>query len=386
MAQDDDRRIPAGNVQIADYLVTFRKEFDFLFHRMQFGGSGWESNPPETFYMPPNGFEVLSPIAKLLNKLSVSQLAELSKLSKSYISQVKHGKRPPSQKLMEALKQFYDQKSKRNGLTVSKAIDLFLKSRRDGLSPRTVNDFYRCYLTKAIPVLGLTPTPGVVNAFLHSLGCSEGGKHAYFRAIRVFYRWLYSPKSGFNFDDKANPIKWIDAPKVPKLILPSLNKDQVRFLIDTVPNIRDKAIISLFTESGLRLSELAGIKLVDMDWESCTIRVMGKGRKEAYAPFGELSAQYLKAWLTEFQPNGGNIWGINKWGIEEMLKELRRLTGLPCNPHTFRRTFACLLRKAGVDSMTIKDLGRWESLEMVQRYTRSVSFKDSLRFYKAPLS
>jgi integrase len=62
------------------------------------------------------------------------------------------------------------------------------------------------------------------------------------------------------------------------------------------------------------------------------------------------------------------------------------VTNLYCNPHTFRRTFACLLRKAGVDTMTIKDLGRWESLEMVQRYTRSVNFQDSLKFYKAPLS
>jgi len=57
----------------------------------------------------------------------------------------------------------------------------------------------------------------------------------------------------------------------------------------------------------------------------------------------------------------------------------------PCNPHAFRRTFACLLRKAGVDTMTIKELGRWESLEMVQRYTRSVTFNDSLKLYKAPL-
>ena len=68
-----------------------------------------------------------------------------------------------------------------------------------------------------------------------------------------------------------------------------------------------------------------------------------------------------------------------------MPKRLHERTNLPCNPHTFRRTFACLLRKAGVDTMTIKDLGRWESLEMVQRYTRSVTFEDSLKFYKAPL-
>lgn len=58
----------------------------------------------------------------------------------------------------------------------------------------------------------------------------------------------------------------------------------------------------------------------------------------------------------------------------------------PGNPDTFRKTFACLLRKAGVDTMTIKVLGRWESLEMAQRYTRSVTFDDSMKHYKAPLS
>ena len=113
-------------------------------------------------------------------------------------------------------------------------------------------------------------------------------------------------------------------------------------------------------------------------------RIIGKGRKEAYAPFGALSERYLKEWLSQYNPNG-NIWGLKPRGIQQMLEALSKDTGLPCNAHTFRRTFACLLRKAGVDTMTIKDLGRWESLEMVQRYTRSVSFQDSLKFYKAPL-
>lgn len=114
------------------------------------------------------------------------------------------------------------------------------------------------------------------------------------------------------------------------------------------------------------------------------IRIIGKGRKESYSPFGESSARYLELWLGQYIPNG-NIWGINKWGISIMLRRLKVRTGLPCNPHIFRRTFACLLRKAGVDTMTIKDLGRWESLEMVQRCTRSVSFQDNLKFYRAPL-
>ena len=156
-------------------------------------------------------------------------------------------------------------------------------------------------------------------------------------------------------------------------------------LLDRANCLRDKAIISLFTESGLRLSELSNIKLEDINWDNRIIRILGKGRKEGFAPFGELSRSYLKEWLAQYQPNG-NIWGMNKNGIQTMLRRLEKETGLPCNPHTFRRTFACLLRKAGVDTMTIKDLGRWESLEMAQRYTRSVTFQDSLKFYKAPLS
>ena len=157
-------------------------------------------------------------------------------------------------------------------------------------------------------------------------------------------------------------------------------------LIELADNTRDKAIIALFTESGLRLTELTNIMPNDIEWSNRTIKVLGKGRKEAYAPFGELSEQYLRQWLAQYQPGEGNIWGMNQWGITSMLRRLQQKTGLPCNPHTFRRTFACLLRKAGVDTMTIKDLGRWESLEMVQRYTRSVTFHDSLKFYKAPLS
>jgi integrase/recombinase XerC len=178
----------------------------------------------------------------------------------------------------------------------------------------------------------------------------------------------------------------VDPPKVEKRILPSLSAKQVEYLIEYAQSTRDKAIIALFTESGLRLSELTNIKSYNIDWGNRLIRVVCKGNKEALAVFGERTELLLREWLSEYCPNGGNIWGMNRWGIADTLKRLRLDTGLPCNAHTFRRTFACLLRKAGVDTMTIKDLGRWESLEMVQRYTRSVSFQDSLKFYRAPLS
>jgi integrase/recombinase XerC len=250
-----------------------------------------------------------------------------------------------------------------------------------GVSIRTIG-FYRERLSKFIWQVDYLKAPrNQIEKFLATIPPNKYGyatRNASFRTIRAFYRWL-NAMYGI-----ANPVEGMRAPKLNKPILPSLELEQVLLLIEQAQGVRNKAIIALFTESGLRLSELVDIKPRDIDWEHRIIKVLGKGRKEDYAPFGELTETYLKEWLSQYQPEE-NIWGLNQWGIVSMLKRLEATTGLTCNPHTFRRTFACLLRKSGVDTMTIKDLGRWESLEMVQRYTRSVTFNDSLKFYKAPL-
>jgi site-specific recombinase XerD len=259
---------------------------------------------------------------------------------------------------------------------------LFLQSRESmGVSPKTLR-FYKERLSKFVRAVNyVQATRQDVQRYLNSIPPNQyglGTRHASYRAIKAFYRWL---QAEYSF---PNPIEGMPAPILGKPILPSLEKEQVLYLIEKASAIRDKTIIALFVESGLRLSELANIKIEHINWQNRTVRVLGKGRKEAYAAFGELTEKYLKVWLEQHQPSG-NIWGLNPWGITSMLRKLGAETGLPCNPHVFRRTFACLLRKAGVDTMTIKDLGRWESLEMVQRYTRAVSFNDSLKFYQASL-
>ena len=215
---------------------------------------------------------------------------------------------------------------------------------------------------------------------------SSGARKRLFQTFRAFGRWLEKKKV------MCNPWSDIEIPKVPIPLLKAPTPEDVKVLFDYVDThhspdlaVRNKAIIAMFMESGLRLFELSPIKLEDIDWSERTIRVWGKGRKEGKAPFGQTSEMLLKQWLLQYNPNGDNIWGINRVGIQTLLKRLHIETGITCNPHSFRRAFACNLRKAGVDSMTIKDLGRWESLEMVQRYTRSVTFQDSLKFYKAPL-
>ena len=255
----------------------------------------------------------------------------------------------------------------------------FLISRRAmGVSPGTMQ-FYQVKLGRFFSEVDVyIAKRHEIEQFLIKFN-SPGNRHAYYRAIRTFYRWREEEY------ELPNPMKHMKAPRLPKLMLPSLTREQVLTLIDQTSSVRDKAIISVFVESGLRLSELTNIKAGHIDWDNKTIQVVGKGRKEALAPLGSLSRNYLKQWISTNQA-GNNIWGINMWGIESMLRRLGKATRIQCNPHTLRRTFACLLRKAGLDTMTIKDLGRWESLEMVQRYTRTVTFHDSLRLYQEVLT
>ncbi len=320
----------------------------------------------------PKAYETVYQL-RLLNDLGVTEIAELSNLSKSYVSQVKHGNRPPSKRLLEAL-------AGQGTKTERDYLSLFLRSRQAMAVTLATLKFYQSKLGRFLSEVNADKAQRQdIETFLLKFE-NLGNRHAYYRAIKTFYNWR---EESFEL---PNPIKHLKAPRLDKLILPSLTREQVACLIDQVDSDRDRAVIAMFTESGLRLTELVNVRPQDLDWETGTVRVMGKGRKEALAPLGKTTRKYIRRWLNEFQPNGGNIWGLERWGVVSMLRRLRLSTGLPCNPHTFRRTFACLLRKAGLDVMTIKDLGRWESLEMVQRYTRSVTFSDSLRFYKAPLS
>jgi len=189
--------------------------------------------------------------------------------------------------------------------------------------------------------------------------CSPGARKRLFETFRAFGRWLEKKRV------MRNPWSDIDIPRVPVPLLKAPSPENVKELfayLDTyyVPELalRNKTIIAVFVESGLRLFELSSIKPEDIDYSEGTIRVWGKGQKEGKAPFGQTSEALLKEWLSKYSPNGGNIWGIYRNGIQVMLKRLHQATGITCNPHSFRRAFASILLKSGTDSLDIKRLGR----------------------------
>jgi integrase len=252
-------------------------------------------------------------------------------------------------------------------------LNSFLKSRRQGTSPYTIA-YYRCCLTPLLIFYKLTPES--ISQFISELNCNPGGKLAYYRAIRAFCNWLV--KNGYI---KDSPVQKVDPPKPAKPILPSLTLEQVDYLIDYVDSLRYKAIISLFADSGMRLSELANIKAGDINWDNYTITIWGKGNKQRKAPFTARSAELLIQLISQ-DGAGENIWNMKSHSIQDRLIKLAREIGLPCNPHTFRRTFACNLHRKGLSTLDIMHLGGWSDLSMVLRYTSSITFEDCLEHYK----
>ena len=206
-------------------------------------------------------------------------------------------------------------------------------------------------------------------------------KHSMFRALRTFWKW-----ASIRYD-MPNPMldRWgnhvIDAPKTPNKVLYTQTPDTVHQLMEAASCTRDKAIISLLADSGARLGELASISFSDLDLDANRIKVLGKGGKEGYLVFGSKTKTILSDYIRGVRPTG-LLFGLNRHGINTMLQRLGKRTGIKANAHSFRRGFATELRRQGVGVLDIKELGRWSSVSMVERYTRAFTFDDAVERYK----
>jgi len=145
-----------------------------------------------------------------LNSLSVTQIAELSKFSKSYISQVKHGKCPPSAKLLEVLKSHHHRIQ-----TEHDYFTIFLRSRKAmEVSPGT-EQFYRIKLGRFLSEVNADKAQRQdIETFLLQFE-NPGNRHAYYRAIKTFYNWR---EETF---DLPSPMAKIKAPRLGKRLTSS---------------------------------------------------------------------------------------------------------------------------------------------------------------------
>jgi integrase/recombinase XerC len=140
---------------------------------------------------------------------------------------------------------------------------------------------------------------------------------------------------------------------------------------------RDAAILEMLYGTGLRVSELTGLDLGDIDDETGTVRVVGKGNKERIVPFGSKAAQALAAWLAHRGDGAGPLFRGRR-GRRIDPREVYRVVGARARgagitrtvgPHTLRHTFATHLLDAGADLRAIQELLGHSRLSTTQRYT-----------------
>ena len=199
-------------------------------------------------------------------------------------------------------------------------------------------------------------------------------------SVRSFLKFL--TREGFL---KANPAKLVTTPKAEKHLPKFLSVDDVFALIekpDTISFIhtRDRAILELLYSSGLRVGEVAGLNVEDINTREGLVKVKGKGRKERIVPVGSKAVDAIKSYMVEkillkkknkalFLNRTGSP--LSERGIRRIVVKYARLVGVSgqIGPHTLRHTFASHLLQAGADLRVIQELLGHASLSTTQKYT-----------------
>ena len=197
---------------------------------------------------------------------------------------------------------------------------------------------------------------------------------------------------------KSDPVADVQAPKARKRLPTTLDADAMARLLefrsDDRLGVRDKAIMELFYSSGLRLAELLGLDLVDLDLRDRTVRVLGKGRKTRIVPVGRHAVTALTQWLKERSAlaavdETAVFVGVNgrRLGpriVQRRIARWARLQGLPehVHPHLFRHSFASHLLESSGDLRAVQELLGHANISTTQVYTH-LDFQHLARIYDA---
>jgi len=198
--------------------------------------------------------------------------------------------------------------------------------------------------------------------------------------IRSFFKFLH--REGYI---KSNPAKLVSNPKVSKLLPRFLSVDEVFSLVEKPEGIgfipvRNKAILELLYSSGLRVSELSGLNIEDLNIKESLIKIRGKGKKERIVPVGSKAIDALKSYMIErmLLKSKDKALFLNRMGTRLTDRGVRRIVVKyardlamygQISPHTIRHTFASHLIQGGADLRVIQELLGHSSLSTTQKYT-----------------
>jgi integrase/recombinase XerC len=225
----------------------------------------------------------------------------------------------------------------------------------------------------------------------HAAGLQGRSIQRRLAAVRTFFNFLL--REG---ELQHNPAREVRSPKAAKRLPHTLDVDQIAQLLNGKPTsaleVRDLAVMELFYSSGLRLSELTGLKLTDLDLPSGQVRVLGKGNKERIVPVGRFARQALQAWLAQRatlaaadEPTvfvGRNGRALSNRTVQHRLAAKARAAGLPqhLHPHMLRHSFATHLLESSRDLRAVQELLGHANISTTQMYTH-LDFQHLARTY-----
>lgn len=200
------------------------------------------------------------------------------------------------------------------------------------------------------------------------------------RALRAFFNWLY--RKGYT---DTHLLQDVRPPRLPRVMVNTLSDEEVdRFMAildrSTVTGSRNTAILALLLDSGLRLSELVGLKIGDVHIEEQYVKVMGKGSKERMVAFGNSARRALLNYLVHFrgEPAHAGIehffltidgHGMSNEGVKTLLRVLGKTAGVPrLHAHLCRHTYATNFLINGGNVLLLKQNLGHTTLAMVDRY------------------
>jgi integrase/recombinase XerC len=255
-------------------------------------------------------------------------------------------------------------------------------------------------VTKKMGEMSLQIEPEIIRAFLGYLYKMKIQKISISRkmaALRSFFKFLLR-KGKVRF----NPAEMVQSPKTEKYLPVFLQIDEMFDLLKTPFKTdffgsRDRAIIELLYSSGIRVGEMVGSNLEDIDFKSGLIKVRGKGKKERIVPVGTPALNALKDYLKKRQGiertisenEGLSPVFINRLGsrltersVGRIIDKYVLLSGVnkKIGPHSLRHSFATHMMDAGADLRAIQELLGHESLSTTQKYT-SLSVSRLLEVY-----
>lgn len=220
-------------------------------------------------------------------------------------------------------------------------------------------------------------------AYLEQQGVGTRSRARKLSAIRQLYRFLL--REGLA---DHNPLEWLDAPKVPKGLPKILSLEEVERLLavldPTTPlGQRDDAMLEVLYATGLRVSELVGLTIPQVDLRRGVIRVVGKGAKERLVPMVlravekvTLYIQHVRPLLLKGHPSqvlflNRQGRGLSRQGFWKIIKGYARQAGLPpeLSPHTLRHSFATHLLWRGADLRALQLLLGHADISTTQIYT-----------------